>query len=121
MRSPGACWYACVTIPMTVPAVRFHDKHGIIRADRAAGNQRRFDESAACRIRIAKLAQRVGLTMREIAELYADLPHDSEPADWRRISDRIIVEAQQRVTYLKAQLVALSSGVRMCDLTTVAR
>lgn len=97
-------------------AVRFYEKHGVITAERTAGNQRRFDESAACRIHIAKFAQRVGLTVREIAELYADLPSDPEPADWRRIADLIIAEAQQRVTDLKSQLDALSSGVKMCDL-----
>ena len=60
--------------------------------------------------------ERVGLNVREIAELYTGLPRDPEPADWRRNSDRIIAEAQQRVTDLKSQLDALSSGVKMCDL-----
>ncbi|WP_249412283.1 MerR family transcriptional regulator [Micromonospora endophytica] len=60
-------------------AVRFYDNHGVIRAVRTSGNQRRFDESAACRIQVAKLAQRAGLTVREIADLFADLSDQPTP------------------------------------------
>lgn len=97
-------------------AVRFYEKHGVITAARTSGNQRRFDESAACRIHVAKLAQRVGLTVREIAEMFAGLPADPQPEDWGRIAHQLVTEAEQRVADLKAQLDALGSGGRLCDL-----
>lgn len=97
-------------------AVRFYEKHGVITAVRTAGNQRRFDESAACRIHVAKLAQRVGLTVREIAELFAMLPAKPGPEDWGRVATRIVTEAEQRVADLKAQLDSLGSGGRLCEL-----
>src|SRR5699024_12263799 len=57
-------------------AVRFYEEHGVIRAVRTSTNQRRFDDSAVPRIQLAKLAQRIGLTVREIADLFAHLPRD---------------------------------------------
>ena len=100
-------------------AVRFYEKHGVIHAVRTAGNQRRFAESAACRIQVAKLAQRVGLTIREIAELFADLPADPQPEDWQEVADALAREAEQRVADLKTQLSALGSGAKLCDLGVV--
>lgn len=97
-------------------AVRFYEKHGVVNATRTSGNQRRFDESAACRIHVAKLAQRVGLTVREIAELFSDLPADPEPDDWGRVAVQIIGQAEQRVADLKAQLDSLGSDAKLCEL-----
>lgn len=97
-------------------AVRFYEKHGVVNAVRTAGNQRRFDESTACRIQVAKLAQRVGLTVREIAELFAGLPTDPGYADWSRLADQLIDQAEQRVTDLKAQLDALGTDTKLCEI-----
>lgn len=97
-------------------AVRFYEKHGVINAVRTAGNQRRFDESAACRIQIAKLAQRVGLTVREIAELFTDLPADPSYDDWGRVADQLVAGAEQRVADLKAQLDAIGTEAKLCEI-----
>lgn len=97
-------------------AVRFYELHGVITAVRTAGDQRRFDESAACRIRVAKVAQRVGLTVREIAEVFAALPHDPQPGDWARVAEVLVAEAEARTAALKAQLADMRSGARLCDL-----
>jgi MerR family redox-sensitive transcriptional activator SoxR len=97
-------------------AVRFYEQHGIIRAERTAGDQRRFDDGAACRIKVAKVAQRVGLTVREIADVFADLPETPECADWGRIAATLIAEAEARTAALKAHLAEISSGARLCEL-----
>ncbi len=97
-------------------AVRFYEKHGVINAVRTVGNQRRFDDSAACRISIAKLAQRVGLTVREIADLFGQLTPDPAPAEWGAIADQLVTEAEQRVADLKAHLAALETGAKLCDI-----
>ncbi|MFD4293210.1 MerR family transcriptional regulator [Rhodococcus sp. NPDC058505] len=103
---------------VTSSAVRFYEKHGVIRAVRTAGNQRRFDDSAACRILVAKLAQRVGLTVREIAELFEQLPVDRHPdaRDWDRIGAKLVNEAEHRVTRLKSQLAGLKSDTTLCEM-----
>ena len=97
-------------------AVRFYEKHGVINAVRTSGNQRRFDESAACRIQVAKLAQRVGLTVREIADLFTDLSAQPEAEDWGRVAEQIVTQAEQRVADLKAQLNALGSDDKLCEI-----
>src|SRR3954471_6045240 len=85
-------------------AVRFYEQHGVISAVRTQGDQRRFDESAACRIRVAKVAQRVGLTVREIAEIFASLPPAPQPQDWARVADTLVAEAEARTAALRDQL-----------------
>ncbi|WIM98944.1 MerR family transcriptional regulator [Actinoplanes oblitus] len=97
-------------------AVRFYEQHGVIRAERTAGDQRRFDDAAACRIKVAKLAQRVGLTVREIAEIFASLPDEPACTDWGRVAETLIAEAEARTAALKAQLAEMGSGARLCEL-----
>src|SRR5699024_867068 len=81
-------------------AVRFYEEHGVIKAVRTSTNQRRFDDSAVPRIQLAKLAQRIGLTVREIADLFADLPHDPTCADWSWVADHLVAEAYSRMADL---------------------
>jgi MerR family redox-sensitive transcriptional activator SoxR len=97
-------------------AVRFYEKHGLITAHRTAGDQRRFDDTAACRIKVAKVAQRVGLTVREIAEVFADLPADPQPEHWERVAVVLVEEAEARTAALRAYLSELRSGTRLCEL-----
>ena len=97
-------------------AVRFYEQHGVITAIRTAGDQRRFDDSAACRIRVAKVAQRVGLTVREIAEVLAALPADPQPDDWERVAKTLIAEAEARTAALRAYLEEMHSGERLCEI-----
>jgi len=97
-------------------AVRFYEKHGVITALRTPGNQRRFDESASCRIKVAKLAQRVGLTVREIADTFAELPREPDPRDWGRIADELITAAETRTADLRARLDEMRSGAKLCEI-----
>ncbi len=97
-------------------AVRFYEQHGVITAVRTAGDQRRFDESAACRIKVAKVAQRVGLTVREIAEIFAALPSEPQPQDWGQVAATLIAEAEVRTAALKSYLNDLNGGGRLCEI-----
>lgn len=97
-------------------AVRFYERHGLVTAVRTAGNQRRFAASAPCLIKVAKVAQRVGLSVREIADLFATLPADPGRDDWAWVSRTLVDEAQARVDALRATLDDLDSGTKLCDL-----
>jgi MerR family transcriptional regulator, redox-sensitive transcriptional activator SoxR len=97
-------------------AVRFYERHGLVTAARTPGNQRRFAESAPCLIKVAKVAQRVGLSVKEIAALFAVLPEEPAHEDWGRIATTLVVEAQARVDALRAALDDLGSGARLCEL-----
>lgn len=97
-------------------AVRFYEQHGLVTAHRTAGDQRRFDDNAACRIKVAKVAQRVGLTVREIADIFAALPDDPAPQDWERIAVVLIDEAEARTAALRAYLHGIRSSARLCEI-----
>ncbi|MEU0468821.1 MerR family transcriptional regulator [Amycolatopsis sp. NPDC006131] len=96
-------------------AVRFYERYGVVEAGRSGINHRVFDRSAACRIKVAKLAQGVGLTVREIADLFADLPPDPGPEDWAEIAGRLVAEAERRMAALRGHLAEITSGDRLCE------
>lgn len=71
---------------MAPSAVRFYEAHGLITSERTAGNQRRFHESDACRIKVIRVAQRIGLSVAEIRKRLDGLPLDPSVADWQRLT-----------------------------------
>ncbi|MHA7304847.1 MerR family transcriptional regulator [Arthrobacter sp. TMN-49] len=99
-------------------AVRFYDKHGLITGERTAGNQRRFSEEDACRIKVIRVAQRVGMSVLEIAELLDGLPSEPSPADWAVIGTRLRAAAQQRIDQLNHALDELTGPVQLCDVSS---
>lgn len=96
--------------------VRFYEKNGIISAERTTGDQRRFDDSASCRIKVAKVAQGVGLTVRQIAAVFEELPVDPQPAHWARVADTLTTEAETRLGHLRTSLESISSTGRLCQI-----
>ena len=69
-------------------AIRFYEDRGLVQSRRTTGNQRRYEQSQLRRIAFIRTAQRVGLTLDEIAEALATLPEGRTPtkADWTRLS-----------------------------------
>jgi MerR family redox-sensitive transcriptional activator SoxR len=69
-------------------ALRFYEARGLIRASRSEGNQRRYPRFTLRRVAFIRAAQRVGLSLDEIAAALAGLPSDRAPAksDWARLT-----------------------------------
>ena len=69
-------------------AIRFYESRGLLESDRTTGNQRRYAQATLRRVAFIRAAQRVGLTLDEIAEAMATLPRGRTPtkADWGRLS-----------------------------------
>jgi MerR family transcriptional regulator, redox-sensitive transcriptional activator SoxR len=69
-------------------ALRFYESLGLIRSERTAGNQRRYPRVALRRVAFVRTAQRVGLSLEEIAEALATLPGGRAPTreEWERLS-----------------------------------
>lgn len=97
-------------------AVRFYEQHGVITAIRDSGGRRLFDDSASCRIKVAKLAQRVGLTVREIAELFADLPTSAGTEEWGRMAAALVAESERRLAELRTSLAEMQAGGPLCGV-----
>ncbi|MFZ5783135.1 MAG: redox-sensitive transcriptional activator SoxR [Pseudomonadota bacterium] len=88
---------------MSVSAIRFYEARGLVTAIRTAGNQRRFLRSDIRRLSFALIAQRLGLSLGEIAVELATLPQGRAPTrqDWLAISRRIRSVLDQRIALLE--------------------
>ncbi len=73
---------------LSVSAIRFYEKKGLITPDRNEGNQRRFEGSDIRRLSFILIAQQMGLTIEQIKSLMVSLPEGRTPtkADWTKIS-----------------------------------
>jgi MerR family redox-sensitive transcriptional activator SoxR len=90
-------------------AIRFYESRGLVRSHRTTGNQRRYEQAELRRIAFIRTAQRVGLSLDEIAQAMATLPAGRTPtkADWTRLSRAWrprLDEQIQRIERLRDQL-----------------
>lgn len=97
-------------------AVRFYEAHGLIRSERTASNQRRFQTADACRIKVIKVAQRIGLTVAGIRGFLSELPDDPTAEDWRRLTEQLVDEAVTRISFLAATLEEITERDKLCEL-----
>ena len=93
-------------------ALRFYEERGLIRSERAGSGHRRYPRSALRRIAFVVFAQRVGLTLDEIAAELAKLPPDRAPTrrDWSRLSRGWSTRIDERI----AELERLKAGLTEC-------
>ena len=64
------------------------------------------------------MAQRVGLSIREITDIFSALPPHPTPDDWGVVCRTLVSEAELRVADLRAQLDVLGGGGKLCELDT---
>ena len=90
-------------LPICVSAIRFYEGRGLVAPIRTSGNQRRFLRSDIRRLSFALIAQRLGLTIEEIATELNRLPQGRTPtaADWTRISRHFRAEIDRRIALLE--------------------
>lgn len=88
---------------LSVSAIRFYEKKGLITPDRNAGNQRRYEGADIRRLSFILIAQQLGLTMEQIKDVMASLPDGRTPtkADWSRISRRFKKTLDARIAMLE--------------------
>lgn len=75
---------------ITVSALHFYERQGLIESLRTPGNQRRYARAVLRRVAVIRVAQRMGVPLAEIAEALHDLPSGRTPtqADWSALSAR---------------------------------
>lgn len=88
---------------VSASALRFYEERGLITAERSLGNQRRFPRAVLRRVAFIRAAQRVGLSLDEVATALAGLPADRDPrkADWARLSARWRTQLGERIAELE--------------------
>ena len=76
---------------LSVSAIRFYEEKGLVQPLRTGGNQRRYLRADIRRLSFILIAQRLGLSLGEIAAAMAGLPQGRTPnaRDWTRISAAI--------------------------------
>jgi MerR family transcriptional regulator, redox-sensitive transcriptional activator SoxR len=69
-------------------ALRFYGTIGLLRSDRTSGGHRVYPRHALRRVSFIRVAQRMGLSLDEIAEALSTLPPERAPtkAEWAKIS-----------------------------------
>lgn len=94
-------------------ALRFYEDLGLINSKRTRGNQRRYERDVLRRLAFVRVAQRVGLSLDEIADALASLPAQRTPTvkDWERFSRRWRAELDERMRLLDALRHELTSCI----------
>ncbi|MGV1801856.1 redox-sensitive transcriptional activator SoxR [Agrobacterium vitis] len=87
---------------VAVSALHFYERKGLIRARRTSGNQRRYDRDVLRRVAIIRAALALGIPLKEVAAIMADLPQGQTPGreDWRRIATRWADRLDRRIAML---------------------
>jgi MerR family redox-sensitive transcriptional activator SoxR len=93
-------------------ALRFYEERGLIKSERAGSGHRRFPRAVLRRVAFIVFAQRIGLTLDEIATELAKLPSDRAPSgnDWSRLSSTWTSRIDERI----AELQRLKVGLTAC-------
>lgn len=83
--------------------LRFYESRGLISSRRAGSNHRRYHRAMLRRIAIIRVAQTLGLSLREIAGAFESLPDGRTPTkkDWARLSARWGRQLDQRIADLQ--------------------
>jgi MerR family redox-sensitive transcriptional activator SoxR len=93
-------------------ALRFYEDRGLIRSERASSGHRRYQRAVVRRVAFILFAQRIGLTLDEVAEELAKLPENRVPrrADWAKLSSSWTARIDDRI----AELERLREGLTEC-------
>ncbi len=93
-------------------ALRYYEDRGLIGSERTGAHHRRYSRAAIRRVAFIVFAQRVGLTLDEIATELSKLPADRTPnrRDWSRLSSSWTSRIDERI----AELERLRAGLTEC-------
>lgn len=89
---------------LAVSAIRYYEDQGLVRPDRNAAGQRRYERADIRRLSFVMIAQRLGFSLSEIRAQLAALPEGRTPtkADWSKISRRFGAVLDARIEGLTA-------------------
>jgi MerR family redox-sensitive transcriptional activator SoxR len=93
-------------------ALRYYEERGLLSSERAGSGHRRYPRAVLRRIAFIVFAQRVGLTLDEIADELSKLPPGHVPSrrDWARLSRSWTARIDERI----AELERLRAGLTEC-------
>ncbi len=88
---------------VSVSALHFYEREGLIESTRTPGNQRRYHRDVLRRVAFIRVSQRVGISLADISGALASLPAGRTPTktDWVRLSHRWRQSLDERIAYLE--------------------
>ena len=103
-------------------ALRFYEEKGLIRSERAGSGHRRYPRAVLRRVAFIVFAQRIGMTLDEIAAELARLPAGRVPegSDWAKLSASWTSRIDERITELE-RLRAGLTGCIGCGCLSLGR
>jgi MerR family redox-sensitive transcriptional activator SoxR len=93
-------------------ALRFYESRGLIASERTGSGHRRYPRAVLRRIAFIVFAQKIGLSLDEIAAQLEKLPHNHVPerSDWAKLSAGWTKRVDERI----AELERLKAGLTQC-------
>ena len=93
-------------------ALRFYEEKGLVKSERAGSGHRRYPRAVLRRIAFIVFAQRIGMTLDEVAAELTKLPEGRVPegADWAKLSGGWTSRIDEHI----AELQRLRAGLTRC-------
>ena len=87
---------------VSVSALHFYERRGLLTSTRTAGNQRRYHRDVLRRLSFIRVSQEVGIPLRTIGEALDSLPggRTPTPEDWSDLSRRWHEDLERRIGHL---------------------
>ncbi len=87
---------------VSVSALHFYEREGLISSHRTGGNQRRYTRETLRRLAFIRISQRVGVPLSEIRSALDRLPEGRTPTrrDWEKLSTIWRESVDGRITEL---------------------
>lgn len=88
---------------VSVSALHFYEREGLITSVRNAGNQRRYHREVLRRIAFIRVSQSLGISLARIRQALGTLPDDHVPTkrDWTRLSRGWRADLDARIDQLQ--------------------
>ena len=93
-------------------ALRYYEERGLIESQRTGAGHRRFQRAVLRRIAFIVYAQRIGLTLDEIAAELTKLPQNRTPD--RHHWSRLMSQWREKIRARIAELERLEAGLAEC-------
>jgi MerR family redox-sensitive transcriptional activator SoxR len=94
-------------------ALRFYEEKGLIKSERAGSGHRRYPRAVLRRIAFIVFAQRIGMTLDEVAAELAKLPEGRVPegSDWAKLSGSWASLIDERIALLNRLRTSLTGCI----------
>ncbi len=94
---------------LAVSAIRYYEEQGLVKPERNAGGQRRFEPADIRRLSFVRITQEFGFTIAQIRAQLEQLPQNRTPTkrDWGKISRgfrRVLDDKIATLTHLRDTL-----------------